>query len=89
MDELMTIQEAADRLGVSHMTIRRRVQSGEWPGKVVDDPLLKRKQWYIDRAFVEARIKQAQPITYTQAQPHAVLCESRVEYNAGDEHPGA
>jgi excisionase family DNA binding protein len=43
-----TVTEAADAIGLSGITVLRRVSSGTWPGGRVG------RKWLVSRAFIDA-----------------------------------
>jgi excisionase family DNA binding protein len=43
-----TIAEAADAIGLSDITVHRRVSSGKWPGGQVG------RKWLVSRPFIDA-----------------------------------
>ena len=52
MSRQMTIKEAAEMLGVSDKTVRRRIKKGELPAQLVDSPY--GEQYMIPADAVEA-----------------------------------
>lgn len=47
-DDWVTLAEAAELLGVSERTIRRRVKNGEIPGELAFDPDIGTERWMVD-----------------------------------------
>ena len=47
-DNWLTIAEAAEALGVSAKTVRRRLKAGEITGELVHDPKIGAERWMLD-----------------------------------------
>jgi len=47
-DDWVTLAEAAELLGSSDKTVRRKVKTGELPGQLAFDPAIGSKRWMVD-----------------------------------------
>lgn len=66
MSRQMTIKEAAEMLGVSDKTVRRRIKKGELPAELVDSPY--GEQYMIPADAVEAA-SQTLTVATVEKQP--------------------
>jgi len=53
-DGWVTLSEAAELLGRSDKTVRRKVKTGELPGQLAFDPAIGSKRWMIDSSQLPA-----------------------------------
>ena len=84
-NDLLTTDEAAALVGCDRATIIRRMQAGEFA------PVNPRPRG-LRRAPHPYRFRRGDILRAFDLQddaPYKVVCESRVEYNAGEDTPGA
>jgi len=53
-DGWVTLGEAAELLGLSDKTVRRKVKTGELPGRMAFDPAIGSKRWMVDSSKLPA-----------------------------------
>ena len=53
-DDWVTLADAAEILGQSDKTVRRKVKTGELPGQLAFDPAIGSKRWMVDSSKLPA-----------------------------------
>lgn len=51
-DDWVTLAKAAELLGVSERTVRRKLKNGEIPGELVHDPEIGTERWMVDTSEI-------------------------------------